>query len=62
MTVWQWLTAISQSAAPAGEPFGPHWAYVVLAVVIPLTIGLMLTLIMKGIEKIFGVKLGGGGL
>jgi hypothetical protein len=60
MTFWQWLTAISQSAAPAGEPFAPHWPYVALAVAAPPAIGLILALILKGIENIFGIRLGGG--
>jgi hypothetical protein len=60
MTLWQWLAAISQSTAPVGKPFAPHWAYVTLALVMPGAIGLILALILKGIEKIFDVKLGGG--
>ncbi|MGA8571942.1 MAG: hypothetical protein ACLP7A_15750 [Desulfobaccales bacterium] len=60
MTFWQWLTAISQSAAPAGKLFAPHWPYVALALLAPLVIGLILALILKSIENIFGVKLGGG--
>ena len=60
MTFWQWLAAISQSTAPAGQPFAPHWSYVALAVVLPVAFGLILALSLKGIEKIFGVKLGGG--
>ncbi|MGA7563000.1 MAG: hypothetical protein WBW55_07335 [Desulfobaccales bacterium] len=60
MAFWQWLTAISQSAAPAGEPFAPHWPYVALALVAPLIIGLILALMLKVIENIFGIKLGGG--
>jgi hypothetical protein len=60
MTFWQWLTAISQSTTPAGEPFAPHWPYVALALVLPVAIGLILALILKGIENIFGIKLGGG--
>ena len=60
MTFWQWLAVISQSAAPAGKPFAPHWAYVTLALVIPVALSLILTLTLKGIEKILGVKLGGG--
>ncbi len=60
MTFWQWLTAISQSTAPAGEPFAPHWAYVAMALALPAALGLILALILKGIESIFGIKLGGG--
>jgi len=60
MTLWQWLAAVSQSTAPAGEPFAPHWSYVALAVVLPVAFGLMLALGLKGIEKIFAVKFGGG--
>ncbi len=60
MTFWQWLTAISQSTTPAGGPFAPHWPYVALALVIPVASGLILALILKGIENIFGIKLGGG--
>jgi hypothetical protein len=60
MNFWQWLAAISQSAAPAGKPFAPHWVYVTLALVIPGAVGLILALILRGIEKIFGLKLGGG--
>jgi hypothetical protein len=60
MTFWQWLAAICQSTAPAGEPFAPHWSYVALAVLMPVALGLFLALSLKGIEKIFNVKLGGG--
>ncbi len=60
MTFWQWLTAISHSAAPAGKPFVPHWPYVALALAAPLVIGLIMALILKAIENIFGIKLGGG--
>ncbi|MGB7913546.1 MAG: hypothetical protein WCF59_15120 [Desulfobaccales bacterium] len=60
MAFWQWLTAMSQSASPAGELFAPHWPYVALALVAPLIIGLILALILKVIENIFGIKLGGG--
>jgi hypothetical protein len=60
MTFWQWLAAICQSTAPAGEPFAPHWTYVALAVLLPVAFGLIVALSLKGIEKIFGVKLGGG--
>ncbi len=60
MTFWQWLTAISQSANPAGEPFAPHWPYVALALVLPVAIGVILALILTAIENIFGIKLGGG--
>jgi hypothetical protein len=60
MTFWHWLTAISQSTAPAGEPFAPHWPYVALALVLPVAIGLILALILTAIENIFGIKLGGG--
>jgi hypothetical protein len=60
MTFWQWLAAICQSTAPAGEPFAPHWSYVALAVVMPVAFGLMVALSLKGIEKIFDVKLDGG--
>jgi hypothetical protein len=60
MNFWQWLAAIYQSAAPAGQPFAPHWGYVILALVIPGALGLILALILKALEKIFSVKLGGG--
>jgi hypothetical protein len=62
MTFWQWLAAICQSTAPAGEPFAPQWSYVALAVVMPVAFGLILALSLKVIEKIFDVKLGGGDL
>jgi hypothetical protein len=60
MTFWQWLAAISQSTAPAGQPFAPHWSYVALAVGLPVAFGLILALGLKAIEKIFNLKLGGG--
>jgi len=41
MTFWQWLAAISQSTAPAGQPFAPHWSYVALAVGLPVAFGLL---------------------
>lgn len=60
MIFWQWLTVISQSTRPAGEPFAPHWAYLAMALVLPAALGFILALILKGIETIFDIKLGGG--
>jgi ABC-type phosphate transport system permease subunit len=58
MTFGDWLAAISQSTAPAGKSFGPHWAYVILSLMIPGALGLIMASILKAVEKIFGIKLG----
>ena len=60
MYFFSWLTNISQSSAPPGQPFSPQWLYVAMALVIPALIGAGLAGILKAIEKTFGVRLGGG--
>jgi hypothetical protein len=60
MDFFAWLTQISQSAAPPGQPFSPQWLYVIMALVIPAVVGAVLALILKIIEKTFGIRLGGG--
>ena len=60
MNFFSWLANISQSAAPPGEPFAPHWLYVVMALVIPVVIAAVLAGILRALEKIFGIRLGGG--
>jgi hypothetical protein len=60
MHFFSWLTNISQSAAPPGQPFSPQWLYVAMALVIPVLIGAGLAGILKALEKTFGIRLGGG--
>ena len=60
MNLFSWLTNISQSAAPPGQPFSPHWLYVAMALVIPVLVGAVLAGILKAIERAFGIRLGGG--
>lgn len=60
MEFLSWLTKISQSAAPPGQPFSAPWLYVVMALVIPALIGAGLAVIVKVIEKTFRIRLGGG--
>jgi hypothetical protein len=60
MDFFAWLTQISQSAAPPGQPFSPQWLYVIMSLVIPAVVGVVLALILKIIEKFSGVRLGGG--
>jgi hypothetical protein len=62
MDFLHWLSQISQSAAPPGQPFTPHWQYVALALLIPAVLGGILAVILKALEKAFGVKLGGGSI
>ncbi len=62
MDFFHWLTQISQSAAPSGQPFSPQWWYVAMALLIPALIGGVLAGILKALEKAFGIKLGGGGV
>lgn len=60
MEWWNWLTRISQSAAPAGEPFSPQGWYVALALLLPVISGALLAGLIKLLEKAFGLRLGGG--
>ena len=60
MDFFPWLTQISQSTAPPGQPFSPQWLYVAMALMIPALIGAVLAGILKVVEKTFGIKLGGG--
>ena len=60
MDFFAWLTQISQSASPSGQPFSAQWLYVIMALVIPAVIGTVLAVILKIIEKTSGVRLGGG--
>lgn len=60
MDFFVWLTKISQSSAPPGQPFSPQWWYVAMALVIPAVIGGVLAGILKVLEKTFGIRLGGG--
>jgi hypothetical protein len=53
MTFWHWLTMVSPSTAP-------HWLYVFLALALPAACGLLWALILKGLEKLCGLKLGQG--
>ena len=55
-----WVTQISQSTAPLGQPFSPQWQYVAMALVIPALIGAVWAVILNVVEKAFGIKLGGG--
>ena len=60
MEFFSWLTKISQSAAPPGQPFSAQWLYVAMALVIPAVVGAVLAVILKALEKTFGIRLGGG--
>jgi hypothetical protein len=60
MDFFHWLSQISQSTAPPGQPFSPQWQYVALALAIPAVLGAILAAILKALEKAFGVRLGGG--
>ncbi|MEJ2069139.1 MAG: hypothetical protein P8X65_08885 [Syntrophobacterales bacterium] len=60
MDFFSWITQISQSTAPPGQPFSPQWLYVAMALVIPALIGAVWAGILKAVEKAFGIKLGGG--
>ena len=62
MEFFQWLSQISHSSAPPGQPFAPQWQYVALALVLPALLGVILAGILKALEKAFGVKLGGGSI
>jgi hypothetical protein len=58
MTFWHWLTMVSPSAAPPTQPGAPRWSYVLLALALPAACGLLWALILKGLEKLCGLKLG----
>ncbi len=60
MEFFTWISQISQSAAPPGQPFSAHWWYVVMALVIPVLMGVVLAGILRLLEKALGMKLGGG--
>lgn len=60
MAFFQWLNAISQSSAPAGKAFAASWGYVALALLLPLVIGAAFAGLIRAIEKVGGIKLGGG--
>ena len=60
MEFFSWLAKISQSAAPPGQPFSAQWLYVAMALVIPAVVGVVLAVILKALEKTFGIRLGGG--
>jgi hypothetical protein len=60
MNFFSWLTAISQSAAPPGQPFAPQGLYVAMAVVLPALMGAVLAALLRGLEKALGIRLGGG--
>lgn len=57
-----WLTAISQSTTGSSPPFNAHWQYVVLALAIPVVIGLAAAGAIMLVEKIFGIRLSGGAI
>lgn len=60
MNFFSWLTNISQSAAPPGQPFAPQWLYVAMALVLPVVAGAVLAGLLRALEKTFGIRLGGG--
>jgi len=62
MDFFHWLSQISQSTAPPGQPFSPQWQYVALALLIPALLGVMLAGILKALEKALGIRLGGGSI
>ena len=62
MNFFTWLTNISQSVAPPGEPFSPQWLYVVMALAIPVVLAALLAGILRALEKTFGIRLGGGSI
>lgn len=60
MNFFSWLTSISQSAAPLGQPFAAQWLYVAMALVLPVVVGAVLAGLLRALEKTFGIRLGGG--
>ncbi len=60
MDFFTWLARISQSSAPPGQAFTPQGWYVALTLVIPLLMGVILAGILRVLEKLLGVRLGGG--
>jgi len=60
MSFFHWLTQISQSLAPPEQPFAAQWLYVAVALVMPAVLGGALAIILRVIEKAFGIRLGGG--
>lgn len=62
MGLWQWLTAISASAAGPGQPFAAQWQYVAVALLAPALIGLLGAGAIILLEKIFGCRLSGGSI
>lgn len=60
MDFFHWLSQVSQSAAPPGQPFSAQCQYVALALLIPVLLGGILAGILKALEKALGIRLGGG--
>jgi|GEM_PF-512073 len=57
-----WLATISATVGAPGQPFQASWSYVATALLAPALIGLAAALIIMALEKIMGVRLGGGGI
>lgn len=58
----QWLTTVSASAGGPEQSFQASWQYVAAALLIPAGIGLVAAGIILVMEKISGIRLGGGGV
>ncbi|MBM4288253.1 MAG: hypothetical protein FJ135_08920 [Deltaproteobacteria bacterium] len=62
MGLWEWLLTISASSGGPGQPFTAQWQYVTAALVAPALIGALWAGIIILAERIFGLRLGGGGI
>jgi len=57
----QWLQGLGADADPARAGFQAQFAYVLVSVALPVTIGLVVGFGLRLIERILGVELGRGG-
>ncbi len=63
MSIWaSWLTAIAAASAVPGQPFQASWQYIAAAVLLPALIGAVAALCLRAVEKLGGIRLGGGGV
>lgn len=61
-TFFQWLAAISVPLSGPGQPFQASWQYVAAALLAPAVIGLAGAVITTLLEKVLGLRMGGGGV
>ncbi len=61
MSFLEWLSALAQDADPARPGFQAKGLYLLLCVAGPVLFGLLAALTLRGIERVFGIKLSAKG-